>query len=176
MSCVPLNALCRVCSLEILRIPYKKFLLELCSNGDAGVTGGSDRDHPFRPPEPLVSRKANRRPARSLFHLPPPPAMSDPTQYVSKKEVAASYRPKSYVSPLWPIPNVPCIQPSPRATSFDGFPPRLEMYDLTRTTANVPRFTPRTSTVQGPERHYRCDNRRVGRRGVGIFHRGRETR
>jgi cytochrome c oxidase assembly factor 3 len=55
-------------------------------------------NHPFRASG--VQRAARRTSARhiSLSHLSLPSAMSSPTQYVTKKEVAASYRPKSYVS------------------------------------------------------------------------------
>src|SRR5258708_7022774 len=97
--CVP--SIHHVCSLEPLRNLYELPVKigrspARTQGGDAEVAG--DREHPFRPPEPLVSSEANRRPARSAFRLPPPSAMSSPTQYVSQKDVAASYRPKSYVS------------------------------------------------------------------------------
>jgi hypothetical protein len=57
-----------------------------------------------------------------------------------------------------------------------GPPSLLEMHDFTRGLANVPRSTSRTGTIQGPERHDGGDDRHVSRRGVGVLHRGRETR
>lgn len=46
----------------------------------------------------LVCSEARFKPAPSLFPLSLLSTMSGPSQYVPQKEVAASYRPKSYVS------------------------------------------------------------------------------
>ena len=180
----PLDPPCRVCILELLRNPHEelpsKFGLFGEGRGGSGGTNADvagDRDHPFRPPEPLVSSKANHRPARSVLRLSPPSTMSSPTQYVSKKDVAASYRPKSYVSlPPFPIPDVRISILFNSTFTQPHLTVRLEMYGLMRALANVPRLTTRTGTVQGPERHHRRDDRCVSRRSVGVLHRGRETR
>jgi hypothetical protein len=147
------------------------------NRGAPNVVG--DRDNFFRPSEPPVSSEATRRPARSSFRLSPLSTMSGPTQYVSKKDVATSYRPKSYVSLLLDHPERlhlnPLSYPSFATYHLLASPLALKCTILRGAPANVAGFTPRTGTVQGPERDHGRDDRRVGRRGVGVLHRGRET-
>lgn len=74
----------------------------------------------YLPIEPLVCSGTSFEPAPCLSLLP---TMSSPTHHVSKKEVEASYRPKSHVGLLLdPVPDVQSQHFVPLflcATSFD---------------------------------------------------------
>ena len=85
--------------------PVQTGAFGLPQDGGAGEAINGDRNGTSLPPP--VRNEASYNPAHSLIRLPLSPTMSGPTQYVSKNEVAASYRPKSHVSPPPnPIPDL----------------------------------------------------------------------